>query len=1239
MVPCSRLDVKLTLALAWALGIAFPAKGSATEPWQPAGPHRYQALTVPARGRIGFQSMPPEATRLTFTNVVPESRYWTNQLLLDGGGVTAADVDGDGRVDVFFTGQAGLSSLWRNLGDWHFTNVTSEAFGTNPVLRDLDGLGCAFADLNGDGWPDLVVNSHGQGTHIFFNDGRGRFIRHPITLNPGRAGYTLAIADVDGDGWLDVYICNYRVRALMDMPNARATLRTLDGRQEVATVDGRPTTEPDLTNRFVVNARGGVEEVGEPDMLYRNLGGTNFLEIPWTGGAFLDEEGRPLAKPLFDWGLSAMFRDLNGDGRPELYVCNDFQSPDRLWLNQSTPGRIQFRLAPRNTLRHTSFFSMGVDFADVNRDGIDDFVVLDMMSRDHRQRFTQLTPPPPDNLDPRLPETVVQYPVNTLQLGMGDGTFAEVAAFAGLQATEWSWTPVFLDVDLDGWEDLLVSNGQWRASRDLDVIQDLQRLRRQRRLTDSQIFSARKAFPRFEPAKLAFQNDRHGRFREMGAAWGFDAASVAHGMCLADLDGDGDLDVILNRLNGPALLYRNETTAPRLLVRLAGGDPNGAGIGSRITVRPHGPATLPVQTQQVIAGGRYLSGDAPDRVFAVGDATLLDIDVRWPDGRRSAVTNAVANRRYELRPEPASPGAPPPLPDLPWFEDRSAALGHAHKSRPEDEFARQPLLPRSLASEGPGVAWSTSDATGGDTLIVGAGNRGEMALISFEESGKPGRRTTVPTANAQATILPWGGRLLVAGSTLPGADPAGLSLTTWPPGGPTWPVDDASWGALAAADVDGDGQLELFCGGRAIPGHWPSPAVSRLFKEKGGTFTEVQRFPELGLVQGAVFTDLDQDGRPDLALALEWGPIVLFRNRDRQLTRWDAPVEIDGGMRLLSSLPGWWTSIQAGDFDGDGLPDLVVGNWGENDFRALYGARLAVFHGDLLSTGNDDILEAYAPESAAVKPRLGPADYLPMHSLAMLGQFAPTLRDRFPTHRAFAEAHVADLLGSPTAAQSVEAVYFSSVLLLNRGDHFLLRRLPDQAQWSPAWGLVVADWDGDGREDLFLSQNFFGENFRLPRNDAGLGLVLHGDGQGGFTPLSPLESGVRIEGEGRGAATADFDRDGRPDLAVGQFNGGTKLYRNARGRPGLRVRLQGDEGNPLAAGASLRLVQGGKPGPLREIRLGGGHWSCDAAVTVLARPVDGPAALEVRWPGGRRTTTDIPSGTREVTVKSDGAAK
>ncbi|MFM7815606.1 MAG: FG-GAP repeat domain-containing protein, partial [Verrucomicrobiota bacterium] len=278
-----------------------------------------RAAESPLR-RVGFQRLEPDLTGLTVSNTVPAARHLTNQLLLDGSGVTLADVDGDGLLDLFFGAAGGRSSLWRNRGGFRFEDITEKAFPMRLDCLGGDVTGVASADLTGDGHPDLVVNTHADGVRVLVNDGRGTFRNARFPQVAARGGHSVALADVDGDGWVDLYVCNYRQRALMDLPNARATFRREGDRTVVATLDGRPTSAPDLTNRFEVNASGGIEELGEPDVLYRNERGAGWVAVPWTEGAFVDAAGNPLRHPPFEWGLAAQFCDLNGDGKPDLYV-------------------------------------------------------------------------------------------------------------------------------------------------------------------------------------------------------------------------------------------------------------------------------------------------------------------------------------------------------------------------------------------------------------------------------------------------------------------------------------------------------------------------------------------------------------------------------------------------------------------------------------------------------------------------------------------------------------------------------------------------------------------------------------------------------------------------------------------------------------------------------------------------------------------------------------------------------
>ncbi|HTL55709.1 MAG TPA: FG-GAP-like repeat-containing protein [Candidatus Limnocylindrales bacterium] len=1220
--------------------------------WHPGPGYRSIDLPVAKSGKTGFTTLGSADTAITFSNIVPESVHLTNHIFLDGSGVAAGDVDGDGLCDLYFCGIYGRNSLYRNLGNFRFEDITERA---GVACADLRSTGAMFVDLDGDGHLDLVVNTTGNGTLIFYNDGKGHFRQASPILNPGKGGKSLAAADVDGRGYLDLYIANNRVSSLLDMPNARATFKMVNGKQTVATFNGRPVTDPDLVDRFTIGSKGDFQENGEPDVLYRNLGGTNFAPVSFTDGSFLDEDGQPLAKAPLDWGLSAMFRDINGDGLPDLYVCNDFQSPDRFWINQ---GGGKFRLLPRVAQRKSSMSAMAVDFADINRDGYDDFLVLEMMSREHVERMCFLSMPSDQSSVDRP-----QYELNTLFLNRGDTTFAEIAQLCGLEATEWAWSGIFLDVDLDGWEDLLVVNGIERTGRDPDVAAYLNQLRR-RQLSDAEVFEARRRFPKQANGNLAFRNRGDLTFEEVSKAWGFDRKGTTTTMALADLDNDGDLDVVLNPLNGPALICRNESPAPRIAVRLKGMPPNTCGIGSRIGVAG-GP--VPFQTQEMICGGRYLSCDDTIRTFAAGTATNLTIEVAWRSGRHSLITNTTPNRLYEIdesQAEKLPPGAAQHLfgaflhpartnqSVLPLFEDMSDRLRHVHHDKPFPDFALQPLLPNKLSQLGPGVAWVDIDGDGREDLVIGGGGAGQIGI--YLNRGAEGfQRVEAPAFGEllkrdQTGIVGWHPgtnrtTLLVGCANYEDGEANGPGIRQYDLTRQT--VDDSltteqsSTGPLALADLTGTGKLELFAGGRVIPGGYPFAASSRLLERVGGKWqTDVENtklLNEVGLVSGAVFSDLDGDGLPELVLASDWGSIRIFRNQHGKLTAWDPPLtwpstkSNEPRPQRLSQLTGWWNSVTAGDFDNDGRMDLVAGNWGRNTkYQSLRSRPLLLYYGDLAGDGTVQILEAH------YEPPLRKT--VPLRQLGDLAKGLPFLTGRFASNKAYSTASVEEVLGDRfSVAKKLEAVCLESVILLNRGDHFEVRLLPIEAQMSPVFGICAGDFNGDGNEDLFLAQNFFAVQPETPRCDAGRGLLLEGDGSGGFTAVPGQESGIKVYGEQRGAAAADFDGDGRLDLAVTQNSAETVLYRNANARPGLRVRLRGPEGNTDGYGAVIRLKFGDRLGPAREVHGGSGYWSQDGVVQVLGGPGP-PSEVVVRWPGGKVTTNAMPSQAREIRVSVDG---
>jgi enediyne biosynthesis protein E4 len=418
----------------------------------------------------------------------------------------------------------------------------------------------------------------------------------------------------------------------------------------------------------------------------------------------------------------------------------------------------------------------------------------------------------------------------------------------------------------------------------------------------------------------------------------------------------------------------------------------------------------------------------------------------------------------------------------------------------------------------------------------------------------------------------------------------------------------------------------LFVGGRCVPSRWPEAAPSLMFRQTDGKWTldseNTKTLANVGLVSGAVFADIDDDGDADLALACEWGPLRIFRNNQGVLN--EATAELQ-----LTAYTGCWNGVSAGDFDGDGRMDLIASNWGRNTKYERYRAKpLRIFYGDFNNDGSVGLMESCYDNAMQ--------DYAPILNVWTISRSMPWLLEKFNSYEAFSRASIKQALGDRLAsARYLEAAWLDSTVFLNRGGRFEAKPLPLEAQMAPAFAVCVADFDGDGHEDVFLSQNFFGTRAETSRYDAGRGLLLRGDGRGSFEAVPGQQSGLTIYGEQRGAAAGDYDADGRTDLVLTQVASETKLYHNDTARPGLRVRLAGPSGNPQGVGAIIRLKFGDRLGPARQVHAGSGYWSQDSATQVMAghRTATG---IQVRWPGGKVVEGEIPSDASEVSVATGG---
>jgi hypothetical protein len=1223
--PRVAIIVVASLALV-SCGERAPAVGE----WNEGANHRWRALDVidgapSAQGaRAGFTALEAGRTGLTHENRVDDAHALANRDLLIGAGAAVGDIDGDGYPDLFLASVERPAALYRNLGGLRFEDITA----TSGLRTDsLPTTGAVFADVDGDGDVDLLVGTHGGPVTLWTNDGAGRFTDATAAsgLVGGYAATTMTLADIEGDGDLDLYVATYKVRNALDAyaPQARAfdqvVTRTATGfavRKEWEQ-EYRIEDRPDL---------GGIvrSQRADPDLFFINEGNGRFTRTPISGARFRDETGRPLASEPDFFTLAARFYDVNADGAPDLYVCNDFEDPDQFWLND---GAGNFRLAPTWAIAATSNTCMSVDFGDVDRDGRVDLFTADMLSPTLAQRQRAIPTHTPLPKEIGLGTARAQWMRNMLHLNRGDGSWAQVADMAGVAATDWTWGTAFLDVDLDGYEDLLAVNGHRWDIRDADTFDRIRNSFPRVPWNEEQ-----KEFPTLATRSIALRNNGDVTFRAMPGGWGLgDADAISHGLALADFDLDGDLDVVVTRLNAPAKVFRNDAGAPRIAVRLVGG-----GVGALVTVQ--GGAS-PAQSREITAGGHYLSGSEQLLTFAAHADSAHRITVRWRDGRVSEVLDARANRLYEVRPNDARAAPAAAIASAALFADATALLGgHTHTEIGYDDFRRQALLPERFSQMGPGLAWVDANDDGRDDLVVGAGKGGSLTVLLNGTGGFVARRGAA-AAGDLAAIVPvpdgrGGERLAVGQSNYEAAtlaEAVGLPrvlevpLRGGTPGAASAILagDTASVGAITAGDVNGDGVLDLFVGARVIGGAWPLPAPSRLLLGRAdGSFVRddanAAALGALGLVTGAVLADLSGDGRPDLVAAAEFGPVRVLLNeagRFRDVTR---EYGLDG-------LRSRWHGVAVADLDGDGRLDIVATSWGRNLPWGASAARPHVLYTGAFGGSDPGLVFARADSVTGRE--------MPLESFARLGLAIPGLRDRVKTYAEFAGKSVDDLLGDAAkSAVRVGATTYDHQVLLNRGARFEARALPAEAQRAPAHGVSVADFDGDGREDLFLAQNLFPTEIGTPRLDAGVGLVLLGDGTGGFRALGVIESGVTIRGDQRGSAVADFDADGRPDLAVAQNGGATTLWRNVTGRPGLRVRLVGAPGNPRGVGSVLRLEGNGWAGASRAVTAGSGHWSTDGRSIVLARPAEAQR-LVIRWSGGEESRIELGAAVSELVVR------